>query len=366
MDRPNPKWYKQEPYCGKKGPLVRFFDVPALQDLYGKTNPGHGAFSNENDTRSRSKQVGRGKRNIRLDVHYEEASVAYSTRAHFPFFGLPPELRSIVYEHLLQHVLVRFLHVNTTVRVSTKEKRRSDWKALFQNASPGLPKWMLLNKQFLGEMVNELHRTAYFYQMQEHQPKRCGRVRAPLYLSLNQARRVRLLDSGFDIQAKTDSDGKRYYTFGADKLAECLLRQSILHLVFPQSHLQQLKVDFSYCAWELQRLRLPYEESVTVRSKLKFLERLPRNLKDVTLSFQGWTVVNAPTIDSLDCTIKDEMRRIARLLINENGSFTEEETYSCPWYHWEHDRCTGDCPNTNWAIRVVTYSNTPKVKGITQ
>lgn len=228
MDRSDPKWYKKEPYCGKKGPLVRFFDLPALQSLYGKTNPSPKAIRNDNNnTQRRSNRKGRGKRNIRLDLHYEEDGVAHSGKSWFPFFSLPPELRSIIYEHLLQNLLVRFVHVNMTVRVSTKQKHRSDWKALFLHATPGLPKWMRLNKQFLHEIVDEIHRTAYFYQMQEHRPIFRGRVRAPTYLSLNQARKMQLLDSFFEIQAKTDADGKRYYAFGADRLAECLLRQSI-------------------------------------------------------------------------------------------------------------------------------------------
>ena len=153
--------------------------------------------------------------------------MAYSGRSQFLFFSLPAEIRCMIYKHLLRRLLVRFTHVNTSVRVSTKEKERSEWKTLFQHASQRLPNWMLLNKQFLGEMVDELHRTANIYQMQEHRPKRAGRIRAPSCLSLNQARRVLLLDSFFDIQAKTGRDGKRYYTFGADKLGECLLRQNI-------------------------------------------------------------------------------------------------------------------------------------------
>lgn len=219
MDRSSLKLYKKGPYCGKEGPKVRFPNLTALQYLYGKTNPGHDVFSNEdndNDTRRRSKRIGRGKRDTRLDLHCEDSIVAHSCTTRFLFFSVPAEIICMVYKYLLQDLLVRFAHVNMTVRVSMKEKERFDWKTLIQNTSPGLPKWVLLNKQFLGETVDEVHRTAYFYQMQEYRAKRAGRIRTPLYMSLNQARRVRLLDCFFDIQVKTGRDGKGYYTFGVD------------------------------------------------------------------------------------------------------------------------------------------------------
>jgi hypothetical protein len=115
---------------------------------------------------------------------------------------------------------------------------------------------------------------------------------------------VKLFSCDLEIKAKTDKEGKRHYTFGVDEVAECLLRQSIWHLVFPVSHLQQLTIDFTYCMWDIKRVPVPTEASLTVRSKLKFPGRLSRDLNCVTLSFTGWSGRYNPGLDRLDDAMK--------------------------------------------------------------
>ena len=124
MQRFGPK-----PPRGKASWYKHLFEPPALWALFKASDPfRYTSPSNNVPVLRRSQHVGRGQRNIRLDLHHTEVSMSHKhNTAAFRFSSLPPEIRNLVCHYLFLRTYIKFRHINIAVGAIYGKRAGDHW-----------------------------------------------------------------------------------------------------------------------------------------------------------------------------------------------------------------------------------------------
>ncbi|KAF2466871.1 uncharacterized protein BDR25DRAFT_358932 [Lindgomyces ingoldianus] len=120
----------------------------------------------------RSSRVGRGQRNIRRDLYYEENTAAITKlKDIFPFLQLPRELRDEIYHWMWVGTVFKYRYSNLLANIGYSpdaynpdayKSRRLSVTRKFHRQKPALPIWLQLSRQILKEGMEQFYRVAKF------------------------------------------------------------------------------------------------------------------------------------------------------------------------------------------------------------
>jgi hypothetical protein len=197
-----------------------------------------------------------------------------------PFFSLPAELRNRIPGYACRGLGLQFWHGNTRVGAAYGSllNEEGDYSCYvgpeyMDRLQPGLPAWMLLNKQMLVDGLRQFHRIATFFQMNDIDNPLQDKAKPLSVLRLDQARVVDLTYNErcfLNTWEETGVDGKKYYVVGMQPEDEAINKQAVYHLVSSPA-LQILTIGLCYGIFNYENFDLSIHD---IRSGISFFDQL--------------------------------------------------------------------------------------------